>query len=120
MAEDPMLNPKQVAEILGVHPKTVHQWLRSGRLQGTKISYRAWRIPRPALDAFIAGNSNARLRQQPENTIGNDKEAAGPIPPDKEGEVKGPAASPVLPGASPQAKMKHYIRDIMGEQPHED
>jgi excisionase family DNA binding protein len=118
MAEDPMLNPKQVAEILGVHPKTVHQWLRSGRLQGTKISYRAWRIPRPALDAFIAGNSNARLRQQPETTIGNDKEAAAPILPDNE--EKGPAASQAVPGASPQAKMKHYIRDIMGEQPHED
>jgi excisionase family DNA binding protein len=118
MAEEPMLNPKQVAEILGVHQKTVHLWLRSGKLQGTKISYRAWRIPRSALDAFIAGNSNARLRTQPGTTIRNDKEAPAPIPPEKpDGE---PIGRQELPDASPQAKMKHYIRDIMGEQSHED
>jgi len=113
-----MLNPKQVAEILGVHQKTVHLWLRSGRLQGTKISYRAWRIPRSALDAFIAGNSNARLGQQSGAAIRNDKTASDPTHPEKsKGE---PIAGQELPEGSPQAKMKHYIRDIMGEQSHED
>jgi excisionase family DNA binding protein len=110
-----MLNPQQVAEILGVHPKTVHLWLRSGKLQGTKISYRAWRIPRSALDSFIQSNSNTRLGQSAEQTWKNDGQpdtthhstkAKEKIPEElRTGEI------------SPQSKMKHYIWDIMGEQP---
>jgi len=96
------LTTKEVAEILGVHQKTVHHWLRTGRLAGTKISYRAWRIPRTALDEFIAKNSNLH----PQN--------AGP------GDA---ATEQVLPQFSdkssitrdPGGRMKHYIRDIMGE-----
>ena len=49
----PMLTPQDVARILGVHQKTVHLWLRNGKLKGIKISYRAWRIPRSALEQFI-------------------------------------------------------------------
>jgi excisionase family DNA binding protein len=42
MPEDPrFLTPAEVATILEVHQKTVHQWLRTGKLEGTKSSYRA-------------------------------------------------------------------------------
>jgi excisionase family DNA binding protein len=61
------LNTKEVAEILGVHQKTVHNWLRTGKLAGTKISYRAWRIPRSALEEFVVSNSNVRP-----NALGKD------------------------------------------------
>lgn len=111
MAEDTqMLNPRQVAEILGVHQKTVHIWLRSGRLQGVKISYRAWRIPREALDNFIINNSNARSTQRksanvphqnPKGSQTTNQESLTLTPPEE---------------VSPQSRMKHYIRDIMGEQ----
>jgi excisionase family DNA binding protein len=93
------LSTREVAEILGVHQKTVHHWLRTGRLAGTKISYRAWRISRAALDEFIAKNSN----MQPKNEI------AGIHP-----TVTQPGSEHTGENA-PEAKMKHYIREIMGE-----
>ena len=53
-----MLTPQEVSQILGVHQKTVHQWLRSGKLGGIKISYRAWRIPKASLAQFLEKNKN--------------------------------------------------------------
>jgi len=109
-----MLNPRQVAEILGVHQKTVHLWLRTGRLQGTKISYRAWRIPRTALDSFITNNSNScsapqkKGPQKKQNTAPNESTKEQKTP-----EYSGD--TPPQP-CSPQSRMKHYIRDIMGER----
>jgi excisionase family DNA binding protein len=101
------LSTKEVAEILGVHQKTVHHWLRNGRLAGTKISYRAWRIPRAALDEFIARNSNV----QPRDAIyGAPATGTQPLP-----ENPGDSHSSRSPDAPPETKMKHYIRDIMGE-----
>lgn len=111
MAEDTqMLNPRQVAEILGVHQKTVHIWLRSGRLPGIKISYRAWRIPRAALDDFITTNSNTRFSQQKSTVVphqNSDKIQTTPQ------EQKPPANNEEV---STHSRMKHYIKDIMGEQ----
>jgi excisionase family DNA binding protein len=99
------LTPKEVAEILGVHQKTVHNWLRTGKLSGTKISYRAWRIPHLALENFVAQNSNA----QPQKTIHSMN--------DKSTEITKP--NDIIPlnvsKTSPGSKMKHYLRDIMGE-----
>jgi excisionase family DNA binding protein len=119
MNEDsPMLNPRQVAEILGVHQKTVHLWLRSGRLQGVKISYRAWRIPQSALDSFLADNSNARFRQnqkQPGRVAPDSKE---PAPAGKQSTLITEPQEPT--DSSPQSRMKIYIRDIMGEQTTEE
>ncbi|MCK9631299.1 MAG: helix-turn-helix domain-containing protein [Methanoregula sp.] len=109
-----MLTPRQVAEILGVHQKTVHLWLRSGRLQGTKISYRAWRIPKTALDSFIVSNSNTRLTQHTDSL----KKSAGEpnnaqqLAKQKEKHTQ----NPIILDSSPQARMKHYIQEIMGEK----
>jgi len=104
-----LLSPKQVAEILGIHQKTVHLWLRSGRLTGTKISYRAWRIPRSALNSFIESNSN--LSKQSPNVITDTSR-------ESEGEITGENNRDK--GSNPSHnKMKYYIRDIMGEHPRE-
>jgi len=102
------LSTKEVAKILGVHQKTVHQWLRTGKLTGTKISYRAWRIPRSALEDFIEQNSNAH----PGNTISVSREADKKTPHTKN---QGASDLPEPPGTRPGTEMKHYIRDIMGE-----
>ncbi|MDD1689484.1 MAG: helix-turn-helix domain-containing protein [Methanoregula sp.] len=119
MVEDSqMLTPKQVAEILGVHQKTVHLWLRSGKLQGTKISYRAWRIPKTALDSFIVSNSNTRLTQHTGSSKKNDRKPNSAPRPATQKENH--AQDPIVQDSSPQVKMKHYIRDIMGEQPPEE
>ncbi|MDD1685685.1 helix-turn-helix domain-containing protein [Methanoregula sp.] len=111
-----LLNPKQVAEILGVHQKTVHLWLRSGKLEGTKISYRAWRIPKAALDSFITRNTNIRSLQHTRLPMGNNQELTTTIKsPNQQNETH--SAEKENNDASPQVRMKHYIQDIMGEQP---
>ena len=97
-ADTQFLDTKEVAEILGVHPKTGHSWLRTGKLAGTKISYRAWRISRSALDEFIARNSN----MHPKNAINSGSDG-------KSTEVSQKT------DASSETGMKHYIRNIMGE-----
>jgi len=108
-----MLTPKEVAERLGVHQKTVHLWLRSGKLQGIKISYRAWRIPKESLDSFIESSSNrsdkpnGKMRSSDSREQKDTKQAI--LPQDKKEDL-----------LSPQSKMKYYIRDIMGEQTLED
>jgi excisionase family DNA binding protein len=102
------LTPKEVAEILGVHQKTVHHWLRIGKLAGTKISYRAWRIPRSALEGFVAQNSNAQPKNAAHAIKGNGAVPTEIIHPNN------PVVS-MVPDTSSDSKMKHYIRDIMGE-----
>jgi excisionase family DNA binding protein len=108
MDDDTLLNPKQVAEILGIHQKTVHLWLRSGRLKGTKISYRAWRIPRSALNSFIESNSNLS-KKSPEGT--NDTSRESEETAGENLQEKGSSSS--------HNKMKYYLRDIMGEHQRE-
>ncbi len=44
-----LYTPKEVAEILAIHPITVFKWLRNGKLQGVKIGS-LWRIPERVLD----------------------------------------------------------------------
>ncbi|WP_321504743.1 helix-turn-helix domain-containing protein [uncultured Methanoregula sp.] len=104
-----MLTSKEVADRLGVHQKTVHLWLRSGKLQGIKISYRAWRIPKESLDSFIDANSNRSAKPGLKTSTGNNLEQKNTLQTilsqDKKEEI-----------ITPQSKMKYYIRDIMGEQ----
>jgi excisionase family DNA binding protein len=108
-----MLTPKEVSEILGIHTKTVHLWLRTGKLDGIKISYRAWRIPRAALAGFIERNSNTRTGNQATPPAGNST---------TRGEIqehgKGSMQQTIVPaGNAPEttpSTMKQYIREIMG------
>nr|WP_321349657.1 helix-turn-helix domain-containing protein [uncultured Methanoregula sp.] len=108
-----MLTPKDVADKLGVHQKTVHLWLRSGKLQGIKISYRAWRIPTESLDSFIEANSNKPGK------------AGGKIPAENLQEQKDTKQITLMEDkkeeiSNIQSKMKYYIRDIMGEKSSEN
>ena len=105
-----MLNPKEVADILGVHQKTVHLWLRTGKMEGIKISYRAWRIPRSSLASFIERNRNTQPNEAGKNNPQN------PAPPNLE--KKPELGTEGSRDISPQGKMKHYIRDMMGENPN--
>ena len=104
-----MLTPKDVADMLGVHQKTVHLWLRSGKLHGVKISYRAWRIPKESFDSFIESNSNRVNKLGTNKPISGDQEimkiSQTTLNEDQKDEI-----------STPHSKMKYYIRDIMGEQ----
>ena len=102
-----MLDPKEVANILGVHQKTVHLWLRTGKMEGIKISYRAWRIPRSSLASFIERNKNTQPDEASKNKLQNPATSNSGKNHDYETEGSHDVSS--------QGKMKHYIRDIMGE-----
>jgi excisionase family DNA binding protein len=107
-----LLNPREVAEILGIHQKTVHLWLRTGKLEGVKISYRSWRIPKKALNEFIEKNRTiCKTSQNAENKVFVDNKTVPEIKSLQNRKL--PAKGQSNPS---QKNMKHYIRDIMGEQ----
>ena len=56
MAIDKLLKPSEVAEILGVKPATVRDWLRMGQIEGYRIHGR-WRIRPSALHGYVADDA---------------------------------------------------------------
>lgn len=68
MNDQQWLTVKQIAERLQVHPETVRDWLRDGKLKGYRISSRAgWRVTPEDLQRFVEGRHDAddgRLRDQ--------------------------------------------------------
>lgn len=57
---DRLLTPEEAAEIFAVSPKSIREWLRQGKLKGTKVG-RLWRIKKSDLEAFL--NSQPPLQQ---------------------------------------------------------
>src|SRR5690348_1851593 len=55
MAEPVLYSLAQAAEVLGVHYETVARWVRTGKLQGVKLSRRKVVVPKQMLEAFLAG-----------------------------------------------------------------
>lgn len=54
MVDEERLTVQQAAAALDVHPQTVRNWLRQGKLRGRRQSDRyGWRIPRSEVDRFI-------------------------------------------------------------------
>lgn len=47
--------PEEVAELLKVSRETVYNWLRAGKLKGTKI-FNFWRITESELNRLLKGN----------------------------------------------------------------
>ena len=56
---DPLLNDRQVAADLGVHPSQVCRLRRSGLLPSVSVGSRARRVPRSALERY----KQAQLRR---------------------------------------------------------
>lgn len=54
-----LLSTKQVAEICGVSPRTVAQWLREGTLKGIKLNKFTWRVREADLYGFIEERQEA-------------------------------------------------------------
>ncbi|MGA8595753.1 MAG: helix-turn-helix domain-containing protein [Bryobacteraceae bacterium] len=55
------LTPEQAAQKLQVVTKTVYRWLRSGKLRGSLLSAKAWRISQRELDAFLRRQTISEL-----------------------------------------------------------
>ena len=68
-----MLTAAEVAEVLEVHPRTVGEYIREGRLNALPIGG-GWRIPEQALREFVAGlaaaPSKGTRRSQQDKTTG--------------------------------------------------
>lgn len=58
-AADPgrMLSARQVADRLGVNPKTVHRWASEGRLTRVRLGPRVIRFHQSEVDGLIRKNS---------------------------------------------------------------
>jgi len=63
MAEK-LYTPEGAAEALMVSPKTVREWLRTGKLGGVKVG-RLWRVRESDLTAFLAGGQAGELTPRP-------------------------------------------------------
>lgn len=59
-----LLTVEEVCNILKIHPVTLRNWLRKGKIKGVKISHREWRIPESALQEFIKESMEKGENQQ--------------------------------------------------------
>jgi excisionase family DNA binding protein len=60
MSDERWLTVAQVADVVQVHPETVREWLRVGKLPGTLLSRRAgWRVREGDVQRFLAGGLGA-------------------------------------------------------------
>jgi excisionase family DNA binding protein len=50
----PFYSPRQVADIAGVHPSTILNYIAAGRLYAVKLSERTYRIPARAVLRLLA------------------------------------------------------------------
>lgn len=55
------LTPEQVAERLQMGIETVYRYLRTGKLRGSRISHKAWRISEMNLASFMKGQNVSEL-----------------------------------------------------------
>ena len=58
MTAEKLYSVEEAAEALGISPLTLGDWLRAGKIIGTKIG-RKWRITESDLQAFIDKNRRA-------------------------------------------------------------
>jgi excisionase family DNA binding protein len=58
---DVYLTPEQIAERLQVVVETVYRWLRSGKLRGSRISPKAWRVSERELASFMRRQNVSEL-----------------------------------------------------------
>jgi excisionase family DNA binding protein len=54
MTPEKVYTPEGAAEALMVSPKTIREWLRTGKLGGVKVG-RLWRVRESDLEAFLSG-----------------------------------------------------------------
>jgi excisionase family DNA binding protein len=59
------LSVEQVSNELSVHPVTVREWLRTGRLAGRKAGRRKWRVQRRELQEFLERGASRSVEEEP-------------------------------------------------------
>lgn len=51
-----LLKPREVAERLGVKPRTVAKYCRDGTMAGVKMNNHSWRVEEAELERFISAS----------------------------------------------------------------
>jgi excisionase family DNA binding protein len=56
------LGPQEIADLVGVEPRTVVRWIRGGRISRARRlgSNNLWRVPESAVAAFLQGSEVER------------------------------------------------------------
>lgn len=54
------LNTREAAEVLGVTQRSVFNYLKAGKLKGTKTATGYWRIPADEVDRFLGVATTAQ------------------------------------------------------------
>jgi len=57
------MKPKEVAEYLSVHPKTVYRMLYAHQIPAVKVKGTGWRIDRRKLDEMLEGEMEEMERR---------------------------------------------------------
>lgn len=67
----PFYSPAEVAELAGVHPSTILNYIHAGRLYAVRLSERTYRIPRRAVLKLLAPESvrPPRIVERPEADV---------------------------------------------------
>jgi len=55
---------EEAAEVLRLRPSTVKRWLQEGRLKGTKLSQKVWRITEDQLQASMVTADVSRRKAE--------------------------------------------------------
>lgn len=63
-----VLTPKEAAEYLSVHVRTIYRLVKKGEIPGRKVGG-SWRFKKDALDAWLSGKDRLNL--------GGEKESSG-------------------------------------------
>jgi len=53
--------PKQIAEKLNVHPRTIRRWIREGRLRAIQPGPRTYRIAKEDFESFLEERRTNRI-----------------------------------------------------------
>jgi len=57
-----LLDAKEAAELLRIHPETFREWARRGKIPATKIG-KVWRARSEDLEAYIDRNQNSEAKE---------------------------------------------------------
>lgn len=67
----PFYSPAEVAELAGVHPATILNYIHAGKLHAVRLSERTYRIPARAVLKLLAPEQvrPPRLRERPDERV---------------------------------------------------
>lgn len=67
MTQDSLLTPKAFGQMISYHVRTIHKWIKSGRLVALNTNANGirptWRIPQSEVDKFIVKSKKEQKKR---------------------------------------------------------